>query len=85
MLTCPGESFASRHSLGFLATVGLTETVAGDLDDYVGRAVALGNDWGRLADWRAGLRQRLLASPLCDGARFVRNFEAACAALWAER
>lgn len=70
VLTCPGESFASRHSLGFLATVGLTETVAGDLDDYVGRA---------------GLRQRLLASPLCDGARFVRNFEAACAALWAER
>ena len=83
VVTCPGNTFASRHSLGVLTTLGLTETVAGDFDQYVERAAALAADRPRLADWRAGFRRRLLSSPLCDADRFVRHFEAVCAALWA--
>ena len=78
VVTYPGESFASRHSFGFLTTVGLTDSIAQDQDQYVERALTLATDWGRLAAWRAELRQRLLASPLCDQDRFVRDFVAAC-------
>ncbi len=49
VVTCPGETFASRHCLSHLANVGLTETVARDLDEYVEIAAALAGDLPRLA------------------------------------
>jgi predicted O-linked N-acetylglucosamine transferase (SPINDLY family) len=73
VLTCPGETFASRHSLGHLTSVGLTETIARDLDEYVERAVSLAGDPARLAALRSGLRERMAASPLCDGERFASH------------
>jgi predicted O-linked N-acetylglucosamine transferase (SPINDLY family) len=75
-VTCPGETFASRHSLGHVSSVGLTETIARDLDDYVERAVALAGDPARLAALRSGLRERMAASPLCDGERFASHLTA---------
>ena len=73
VVTCPGETFASRHSLSHLSIVGLTETIARDLHEYVERAVGLAEDLQRLAELRAGLRQRVAQSPLCDGKRFAGN------------
>ena len=74
VVTCPGETFASRHSLSHLSNVGLTETIARNLDEYVELAVATAADLPRLAALRAGLRQRMAVSPLCDGKRFATNF-----------
>ena len=74
VVTCPGETFASRHSLSHLSNVGLTETIARDLDEYVELAVSLAGDLPRLAALRAGLRERMAASPLCDGKRFASQF-----------
>ena len=73
VVTCPGETFASRHSLSHLSNVGLTETIARDLDEYVELAVSLAGDLPRLAMLRAGLRRRMAASPLCDGKRFAEQ------------
>jgi len=72
----PGETFASRHALSYLSTIGLTETIAGNRDEYVEIAVRLAGDLPRLATIRAGLRQQVAASPLCDGPRFARQFMA---------
>ena len=82
VVTCPGETFASRHSLSHLSNVGLTETIARDLDEYVELAVSLAGDLPRLAALRAGLRQRMAASPLCDGKRFAAQFVATLKGLW---
>ena len=71
VVTCPGETFASRHSLSHLSNVGLTETVAADRREYVDLAVRLAEDLPHLAALRAGLRDRMARSPLCDGARFA--------------
>jgi len=71
VITCPAETFASRHSLSHLSNVGLTETIAHDLDEYVEMAVSWASDGPRLAGLRAGLRERMAASPLCDGERFA--------------
>ena len=35
VVTCPGETFTSRHTLSLLSTIGLTETIAGDREAYV--------------------------------------------------
>jgi predicted O-linked N-acetylglucosamine transferase (SPINDLY family) len=82
VVACPGATFAGRHSLSHLSNVGLTETIAADLDDYVERAVGLAGDLPRLAALRAGLRGRMDRSPLCDGPRFARNFTACLRDVW---
>jgi predicted O-linked N-acetylglucosamine transferase (SPINDLY family) len=82
VVTCPGETFAGRHSLSHLSSAGLTETIAHDLDEYVQLAVSLAGDRPRLAVLRAGLRQRMAASPLCDGKRFATNFMTILRDLW---
>jgi predicted O-linked N-acetylglucosamine transferase (SPINDLY family) len=84
VVTCPGATFAGRHSLSHLSTVGLTETIAGSLPQYVELAVALAGDLPRLAAIRAGLRPRMAASPLCDGPRFARNLLAILRGAWQE-
>ena len=82
VVSCPGETFASRHSLSHLSSVGLTETIARDLKEYVELAVSLAGDLPRLAALRAGLRQRMAASPLCDGKRFATNFMSMLQDVW---
>jgi protein O-GlcNAc transferase len=82
VITMPGTTLCSRHSYGYLTTLGLHDTVAHDLDRYVDLAVSWANDLAGLAALRAGLRQRMLASPLCDADDFVRAFETACRIAW---
>lgn len=74
VVTCPGETFCSRHGLAHLTAAGWTAGIARDLDDYVERAVALAGDLPRLERTRSDLRGIVQASPLCDGARFAADF-----------
>jgi protein O-GlcNAc transferase len=82
VVTCPGETFASRHSLSHLSNVGLTETIALNLDDYVDIAVSLATDLPRLAAMRKKLRIRVAASPLCDGKRFADDLMNILREIW---
>ena len=82
VVICPGETFASRHSLSHLASAGLTETIATTTDAYVELAVSLAGDLPRLAALRAGLRDRVRSSPLCDGERFAANLMPVLRDLW---
>jgi predicted O-linked N-acetylglucosamine transferase (SPINDLY family) len=85
VVTCPGETFAGRHSLSHLSNVGMTETIAQDLEEYVELAVSLANDLPRLATMRAGLREQMAASPLCDGNRFAANLMSILQDVWQQR
>jgi predicted O-linked N-acetylglucosamine transferase (SPINDLY family) len=82
VITCPGENFASRHSLSHLSIVGLTETIAADLPQYVELALALAADLPRLAALRGTLRARMAGSPLCDGPRFAGNLLELLRSVW---
>jgi len=82
VVTCPGELFAGRQSLSYLSTIGLTETIASDLDQYLELATGLALDLPRLAALRAGLRQQMAASPLCDGARAAENLALLLREVW---
>jgi len=82
VVTCPGQTFASRHSYTHLTTAGLSEYVARDFDQYVDLAVRAADDLPRLAALRSRLRQQVAASPLCDGARQARNLVTLLRQLW---
>ncbi len=82
VITCPGETFASRHSLSHLSNIGLTETIARDREEYVELAVSLASDRPRLAALRSGLRERMSASPLCDGRRFATHLMSILHDVW---
>jgi predicted O-linked N-acetylglucosamine transferase (SPINDLY family) len=84
VLTCPGETFAGRHSLTHLSNLGLTQTIARDLDAYIALAVSLAADLAGLAALRAGLRERMASSALCDGRRFAANLMQLLRGVWRE-
>jgi predicted O-linked N-acetylglucosamine transferase (SPINDLY family) len=77
-----GRAVAGRAGLSLLANLGLQELAAYDDAAYVQTVVALARDLPRLAALRAGLRARMQASPLMDGARFARHMEAAWRHMW---
>jgi predicted O-linked N-acetylglucosamine transferase (SPINDLY family) len=82
VLTCPGQTFAGRHSFSHLSNIGLVETIARDRAEYLGLAVGLAGDLPRLADLRTGLRERMAGSPLCDAERFADQFSRALRQAW---
>ncbi|CAN5642558.1 tetratricopeptide repeat protein [soil metagenome] len=82
-ITLAGQTHASRMGLSICESIGLAELVASSADDYVARAVALANDPNRLAELRAGMRQRLIDAGMIDRQRFTRELEAAYESLLA--
>ena len=82
VLSLAGKTPPGRAGLSILSAVGLPELVAGDPDDLVRRAAELAGDLPRLAELRATLRRRVLASPLADAARFTADMEAAYRQMW---
>ncbi|MBI3452206.1 MAG: tetratricopeptide repeat protein [Rhodospirillales bacterium] len=85
VVTLAGERHAGRVGASLLARVGLDELVARNADDYVAIAAAFATDGARRAALRAGLRDRLAASPLCNAPRFARALEDAYRRMLADR
>jgi protein O-GlcNAc transferase len=65
-----------------MSNAGLEDWVVPDLDAYVARAVAAAADLPGLAALRAGLREQVRRSPLCDAPRFGRHLGAALRHAW---
>ncbi len=80
-----GRNGVSRSGLSILGSLGLHELVAATPEEYVEIAIALANDWTRLASLRASLRDRFDRSSLRDEPRFAANFEEALRTAWRER
>jgi predicted O-linked N-acetylglucosamine transferase (SPINDLY family) len=76
VVTLAGTTHRSRVGLSLLTSVGLAELAATSWDGYVAIARGLAGDAGRLAGLRAGLRERMLGSALCDAGRVARGLEA---------
>ncbi|MBI3505777.1 MAG: hypothetical protein HY059_13125 [Proteobacteria bacterium] len=77
-----GDRHAARVGASLLAQLGAGDWVARDADAFATIATGLVADPLRLAGIRAGLRARMAASPLCDGMRLARAFEALYRRLW---
>ena len=77
-----GESFLSRAGLSILTTVGLSELVAHNEDEYLRIAQDLTHNRVRLAQLRSSLRERMRASPLLNAAAYTRDLEDCYRAAW---
>ena len=82
VVTMVGDRPFSRSGASLLRNADLTELIARTPDEYVRAAVDLATDRVRLATLRAGLRDRLRASPLLDPAGFARAVEDAFDEMW---
>ena len=77
VLTVPGAGFCARMGAGINATAGLEAFTARDSEHFLSIARGWNTRREALAELRAGLRPRLAATPLFDGARFMPAFEEA--------
>jgi predicted O-linked N-acetylglucosamine transferase (SPINDLY family) len=68
--------------VSLLSAVGMQELIAGTPEEYVEIAVRLASDLPRLAALRAGLRERMRQSPLCNGPGLAREVEGAYRGMW---
>jgi predicted O-linked N-acetylglucosamine transferase (SPINDLY family) len=81
VLTCPGQTFASRVGASLLHALGLPELIASSSAEYESLAQSLAGDRERLAAIRTKLTRNLGTHPLFDTALFTRHMEGAYTAM----
>ena len=77
VLTCAGESFASRVAASLLKAIGLPELVTQSQQDFEDLAVELASQPQQLAGVREKLARNRLKTPLFDTEQFTRHIEQA--------
>lgn len=82
VLTCAGETFASRVAGSLLRAVGLPELVTSSLPEYEATALRLAQDPSELARLRERLANNRMTAPLFDSARYTRHLEQAYHLMW---
>jgi protein O-GlcNAc transferase len=82
VVTLAGSRPFSRQTHAILRAIGRPEWSAATTGEYVRIAARLAGDPDELGAVRRGMRQRMLASPLCDGPAFARNLENAYRKMW---
>jgi predicted O-linked N-acetylglucosamine transferase (SPINDLY family) len=75
VITRVGRTVVGRAGWSQLNNLNLPELAAFDDAQFVQKAVELAGDLETLSKLRAGLRERMLASPLMDGAAFAAAIE----------
>jgi predicted O-linked N-acetylglucosamine transferase (SPINDLY family) len=85
VLTCSGETMASRIAGSQLHAIGLPELVTHSLAEYEALALRLAREPQTLAALRSRLAANRHTHPLFDMARYTRDFEALLLHTWDER
>jgi predicted O-linked N-acetylglucosamine transferase (SPINDLY family) len=75
LLTCAGETYASRMAASQLHAVDLAELVATDIEDYRAKALSWATNRAQLRALRQRLAEARATSMLFDAARFTRALE----------
>ncbi len=81
-ITWRGDRHSARVGASLLSRLGLDDLVADHIEGYEQTAIALAQDPDRLTALRTGLRDRMRASQVCDGAAFARDLEQALRNMW---
>jgi protein O-GlcNAc transferase len=85
VLTCAGDTMASRVAGSQLHAIGLPELVTASLGEYEALALALARDPARLRLYRQRLRANRATHPLFDMTRFTRALDDLLHAAWENR
>lgn len=82
-VTLAGEGLISRMGASMLSVLELNGLIAETFTEYAAKVVDLACDVERLIELRSGIRAKMLATSLGNGAIYARNFEDACVDLLA--
>ena len=82
VVTLAGTRHGARFGVSLLQNAGLGELAADSVQAYVERAVLLAQDRELLTALHASVQRMMRASPLMDGAGYVRSVEAAYETIW---
>lgn len=82
VLTCPGETFASRVAGSLLKAAGMDDLIVESREAYEAKALQLARDPELLAETRARLARNRETCPIFDMPRYARNFERLLLAMW---
>ncbi|HEX3484632.1 MAG TPA: tetratricopeptide repeat protein [Micropepsaceae bacterium] len=82
VLTCEGNSFASRVAASLLRACDMPELIADTLESYESKALAVARNPNALAELKTKLRRNRDDCALFDTLRFTRNLENAYIAMW---
>jgi predicted O-linked N-acetylglucosamine transferase (SPINDLY family) len=82
LLTCAGETFASRVAGSLLSAIGLQELITTTLADYEALGLRLARSPEALLALRGKLSRNRETEPLFDSPRYVRALESAYEAMW---
>ncbi len=75
VITWPQSRIVSRQTFAFLSSIGLTEWVAHDAQEYIKIATRLAQDIDRLVMLRNNMREKMRASMLMDVVGFTSELE----------
>ena len=81
VVTLCGDRHATNVGASLLTSVGCPELIARTRDEYVEIAASLA-DPTRLAAYQKNLQRNMAASPLCNGAKFIKELEEAYRNMW---
>ncbi|MCX5689316.1 MAG: hypothetical protein NTV94_05920 [Planctomycetota bacterium] len=84
VVTTAGQTHAARVSASLLEAIGLGELIARTPEHMVELATQLVHDPARLAAYRATIRGKMAASPLCDATHFAQQMGTALRRMWQE-
>lgn len=84
VVTCMGETFASRVAASLLHATGWPELVTASLQDYESLALQLAQQPEKLRGLKARLEANRSTAPLFDTVQFTRDLEACYQTMWAE-
>ena len=82
VVTLRGDRHAGRVGASLLTQVGLTDWIAGSVEEYLQIAATLAGNRQHLNDLRRTLRPQLATSRLCGGRAFARKIEATYRTMW---
>lgn len=82
VLTAAGRGFAARVCGSLVRAAGTPELVCNSLDEYVRRAVELGNDRAKLAALRRRLAEARATCDLFDTAKLVSHLDRLLVGMW---
>lgn len=85
VVTRTGCRGVERSATSLLSAIGLSNLCGHGIDEYTDIAISLARDRPLLASLRAGLRSRMLASPICDPRAFTSHLESSYLGAWRKR
>ena len=82
VLTCLGESFASRVAASLLNSINLPELITNSAEEYEALAIELATNPEKMQAIKDKLASNLTTAPLYNTKLFVKNLESAYTAMY---